>query len=219
MKTSQYWNAFYGKKELLHEPSPFAKWCLAEQWINQGSAVLELGCGNGRDAFCFIHHNIYTLAVDASAVAIEQNSAQAEKDNRKDWADFISIDFSDIEQLKSTASEALAKINTVYCRFVLHAVPKPLADKVLDFSFEVLPTGGKICLEFRTINDPLFQQGEAISETERITDHYRRFIDAEKFRTEMKNKGWKELYFLESDGLAIFKQENPVVARFVFAKP
>ena len=31
--------------------------------------------------------------------------------------------------------------------------------------------------EFRTIKDPLFLKGKKISKYERLTDHYRRFID------------------------------------------
>lgn len=219
MKNAEYWNEFYAKKELLHEPSPFAKWCMAEGWIGEGSKVLELGCGNGRDAFCFLHHGIPTVAVDASAVAIELNNAQARKDGCSSISRFVALDFSRIEELENLVPEGLSDINTVYCRFVLHAIPKPLADKVLDFSYSLLPPGGKICLEFRTLNDPLYLQGTAISETERITDHYRRFIDAPAFRAEMAEKGWKELFFIESDGLAVFKTENPVVARLILAKP
>jgi SAM-dependent methyltransferase len=119
MKTAEYWNGFYGKKELVHEPSPFAKWCMAENWINSDSNVLELGCGNGRDAFCFIHHDIHTVAIDASAVAIEQNIAQAEKDHRTEFATFISLDFNEIDSLKSSEAERFASINTIYSRFVL----------------------------------------------------------------------------------------------------
>lgn len=219
MKTAEYWNEFYAKKDLLHDPSPFAKWCMSEGWIGEESHVLELGCGNGRDAFCFLHHGIPTLAVDASAVAIELNAAQAEKDGCASIARFVALDFSRIEDLENLAPESLSSVNTVYCRFVLHAVPKQLADKVLDFSYSKLPSGGKICLEFRTLNDPLYKQGTAISDTERITDHYRRFIDAPAFRVEMAAKGWTELFFTESDGLAVFKTENPVVARFILAKP
>ena len=65
----------------------------------------------------------------------------------------------------------------MYARFFLHTLnAKP---EILFFKFceKILPRNGKILLEFRTINDLLILKGKKISQYERITDHYRRFID------------------------------------------
>jgi acyl-[acyl-carrier-protein]-phospholipid O-acyltransferase/long-chain-fatty-acid--[acyl-carrier-protein] ligase len=47
---------------------------------------------------------------------------------------------------------------------------------------------GFLYLEFRTIKDNLFKKGKKISQYERITDHYRRFIDPPKLIEKIKNR-------------------------------
>ena len=42
-----------------------------------------------------------------------------------------------------------------------------------------------IALEFRTIKDVLMKKGKKISKYERITDHYRRFIDPNNFQNKL----------------------------------
>jgi hypothetical protein len=51
-----------------------------------------------------------------------------------------------------------------------------------------------------------------------MTDHYRRFIDSQTFRNKLLLLGWEIVYFEESNGLAVFGDEDPVVARCVFKK-
>jgi hypothetical protein len=81
-----------------------------------------------------------------------------------------------------------------------------------------LPTNALMVHEFRTNKDPLMMKGEVISANERMTDHYRRFIDTQVFRHKLTTLGWEEVYFEESHGLAVFGDEDPVVARCVFKK-
>ena len=109
-------------------------------------------------------------------------------------------------------------INALYSRFVLHAIPESLEDAILDFAEQVLPPGGRMLHEFRTTKDALKEKGQALSANERLTDHYRRFIDADAFREKLQKRGWKEVFFVESDGLAVFGEDNPVVARIVVEK-
>lgn len=219
--TAEYWDGFYARCAMRHEPSPFAAWCMDSQF-NKTSFLLELGCGNGRDSFAFRGRDFPTLSIDGSETAIIDNRAyqQARQQQGLTLAEgeFHAVNFACIDQLQQVAGIALARINTVYSRFVLHAIPEALEDKVLDFCAEFLPVGGRMLHEFRTLNDPLMQQGQAVSGNERITDHYRRFIDAQQLRAKLAQRGWRETFFIESKGLAPFGSEDPVVARIVVEK-
>ncbi len=210
-QTAQFWKGFYAAHSLRHTPSPFAQWCL-ENYLPENSHILELGCGNGRDSFAFLHRNLPVIACDACGVAIADNLQHQTSLNLNVKGNFLTLNFAELETLEAK------NINTLYSRFVLHAIPESLEDKILDYATARLPSGGRMLHEFRTIRDPLMQQGEALSETERLTTHYRRFLNPDVFRKKLAVRGWKELFFVESDELAVFGNENPVVARIVVEK-
>jgi SAM-dependent methyltransferase len=210
-QNNEFWKAFYAKRDLRHTPSPFAQWCL-EHYLPASSSILELGCGNGRDSFAFLHHNMPVIALDACDVAIADNIEYQRELNLDIQGDFLALDFSKLETLTTHS------INTLYSRFVLHAIPEYLEDTIFDYATKTLPVGGRMLHEFRTIRDPLMQEGEALSETERLTTHYRRFLNPDVIREKLATRGWKELFFVESSELAVFGNENPVVARIVIEK-
>jgi len=216
-QTSQFWRDFYAKHSLRHDPSPFAQWCLEHQ-LQRDSRILELGCGNGRDSFTFLHHGFPVIAVDGCEVAIEDNLAHYSERQPKAAGAFHALNFADLDQLEYQAGEMLGQVNTVYTRFVLHAVPEALEDQLLAFAQRILPIGGRMLHEFRTIRDPLMQKGEVLSSNERLTDHYRRFLDPDVFRAKLSALGWREVFFVEAQGLATFGADDPVVARIVLEK-
>lgn len=210
-QTAEFWKDFYATHTLRHAPSPFAQWCL-ENYLLGNSRILELGCGNGRDSFAFLHRDLPVIALDACEVAIADNLQYQENLNLKTKGEFLTLDFTKLNEFETQNS------NTLYSRFVLHAIPENLEDNILDYATAHFARGGKMLHEFRTIRDPLIQQGEALSETERLTTHYRRFLNPDVFREKLAARGWKEIFFVESDDLAVFGEENPVVARIVAEK-
>ena len=52
-----------------------------------------------------------------------------------------------------------------------------------------------------------------MSNTERIEGHYRRFIILEEFKQRLVQVGFKIMQSIESDGLAKFGEDDPVVIR------
>lgn len=217
-QTEAFWKEFYARHNLRNDPSPFALWCL-ERHIRQGDHILELGCGNGRDSFAFLHHGLPVVAVDGCHVAIRDNVEHYEQCSPKADGKFLALNFADVDQLGGLVSDSLRDVNVVFSRFVLHAIPEMLEDKLFEFCWDTLPSGGKMLHEFRTIRDPLMNLGKPLSANERLTDHYRRFIDTEHFREKLAARGWNELFFLEGNGMAVFGNEDPVVARVVMEKP
>lgn len=216
-----FWRAFYARHALNHQASPFAQWCLSEHLAPE-QRLLELGCGNGRDSFTFIKSGLSVLAVDGCEVAIANNRAQLATLHDQTHSRFVHQDLGQIEQLTETCPgwlKGFQRINAIYSRFFLHAIPEAAERNILAFCRKHLPSGGLMLHEFRTTHDPLMQKGEALSANERWTDHYRRFIDASRFKEQLIAQGWEIAYFIESNGLAVFGSEDPVVARVVARKP
>jgi len=81
----------------------------------------------------------------------------------------------------------------------------------------VLRPGALLAIECRSINDPLARQGEVLSPTERIAGHYRRFIVADELRDRLQDEGFEIVEMVESAGLAVHGDEDPVVVR-VYAR-
>lgn len=217
-QTADFWCDFYGKTvasgQLRHTPSPFAQWCL-QNCFKSETRILELGCGNGRDSFAFLHHGLPVVAVDGSEVAIADNRRHYQKhaSEHKAAGEFHALNFADLDSLAALANGELEQVNTVYSRFVLHAIPESLEDMLLNYATRLLPKGAQMWHEFRTLRDPMMKEGEHLSVNERLTDHYRRYLDPDSFRAKLKALGWQEVFFVESDGLAKFGEQDPVVAR------
>ena len=109
------------------------------------------------------------------------------------------------------------KFNQVYARFFLHTLNFKSEISFFNFCEKILPRNGKILLEFRTINDPLISKGKKISPTERITDHYRRFIDSDLLLKTIEHK-FVPIFKIQGFGLARYKKENPHVCRIILKK-
>ena len=207
-KQNEYWNKFYEKFN-VKKASNFAKYLYKKNFISKKSKILEIGCGNGRDTFFFLKKNIKTIAIDKSYKAIKKNKKKI--DSVFYCNDISKIDLKDINFYKKY------KCNLVYARFFLHSLNFRSEKFFFDFCAKILPQNGKILLEFRTIKDPLILKGKKISPTERITDHYRRFIDPALLLTTIERK-FVPIFMVQRFGLARFKKENPHVCRIILKK-
>ena len=207
-KQNEYWNKFYEKFN-VKKASNFAKYIYRKNFISNKSKILEIGCGNGRDTFYFLKKNIKTIAIDKSFKAIKNNKKKIDHV-------FFCNDISKID-LKNIKFYKKYKCNLVYARFFLHTLNFRSEKFFFNFCEKILPRNGKILLEFRTIKDPLISKGKKISPTERITDHYRRFIDPSLLLITIKKK-FVPIFMVQGFGLARYKKENPHVCRIIFKK-
>ena len=85
--------------------------------------------------------------------------------------------------------------------------------KTLKMSYKLLNNDGQFFIECRSINDPLSNKGEILSQTERVDGHYRRFIVLQEFKLRLARIGFKIIKTTESNGLAKFGEEDPVIIR------
>ena len=200
---NNYWNNFY-KKFNLKKPSSFARFVLKK--LKKNSLLLEVGCGNGRDTFFFLKNNIKCTAYDTSKIAIYQNRKL----------------FNHIFYSKNICKKSKIKKNHfdyLYARFFLHAITEKEQKIFFINSFNLLKKNGSLFLEFRTIKDMLIKKGKKISSNERITDHYRRFIDPFELIKELNiNFNFKVIFFKTSNRFAIFNKHKPHVCRLILQK-
>jgi len=82
-----------------------------------------------------------------------------------------------------------------------------------------LKKDGILCVEARTLKDPIF--GKGIDKGNNIwfyNDHHRRFIDALSFKNKLVEMGFEIKLFEENNGFAKHKDDDPVVLRAIVKK-
>ena len=57
-----------------------------------------------------------------------------------------------------------------------------------------------------------------ISNTENVTTHYRRYLDFEETVNKLEKSGLNVIYQLESQGLSVYKDDDPMLIRIVAKK-
>ena len=201
---SKFWDNFYKKHTLLKE-SNFSKFIIKK--ITNKNNILDVGCGDGRDTFYFNKYFNEIYGIDKSRNAIKNNMAKNI---------FKNIKFKKIDITKKDIK--LKKFTNIYARFFLHTLNSYEENLFLINSYKLLNKKGLLCLEFRTNRDSMFKKGKKISSNEHITDHYRRFIDVNTFKENLKKLRFKILYFSQGKNYSIYKNQNPHLARFIVQK-
>lgn len=205
----QYWDYYYKNRNAPIPPSSFAIFC-NENFFGEHCHLLEFGCGNGRDSFYFSKKHRVT-AIDQSSVAISVNKQRAKDEG------ILNIDYFE-GKFGEKMIVMPETVDVVYGRFVLHSMSLQDEIQALNFSYQSLKYGGRIFLEFRTDKDELMREGISVGLTERITDHYRRFINLGEFLDRLSQIGFVKEYCIEKSGLAKHGDENPIVARVIATK-
>lgn len=204
---SAYWNQYYKNRVCSQEPSPFAQYVAT--LVEPVKRMVELGCGNGRDAVFFAGRGLQVTALDMSREAIAQlrsrNIANAE---------FLCGDFvnSNVHQPDS--------YDYAYSRFTIHSINRNQEQVLLNNLFRGLRPNGKLFIEVRGVNDPLFGKGRQVERNAYFYDnHYRRFIVMDELVASLEKRGFRVEYAQERTGFAPYGNDDPPVIRIVAAKP
>lgn len=213
MKAEGYWDRFYDEEHPdLAEPTSFARYCA--KYLRPSAVIFEIGCGNGRDALFFARVQMRVLASDASHVAIDHLREQAA---RKEWGylpRFIA------RPMQALDDRHAGDIDAVYLRFVLHAVDANVAARGLAWVARNVRVGGLVFIEVRSVLGSLYGKGESAGRDAFAYDgHYRRFVRKTELTDELESFGFQLLEVIESDGLAIHGNDDPVVIRIIARRP
>ena len=214
-RTSAYWDEYYsfGRPE-IEEPSSFARACHAR--IEPGQLLFELGCGNGRDALFFADQGVNVVACDQSTVAIAKLSGRPDLDRFRHRPRFLPADFAALPEVHR------GELDFIYSRFSMHAATASAASAALAWSAAGLRPGGALLIEARSVRGSLYGRGVAVA-GERdaffYDGHYRRFLRSEELTAELTTLGLTIDELVEAAGLAVFKDDDPVVIRVIATRP
>ena len=200
----KYWNKYYSKTLGIEIPSNFA--IHVARLIKKGVSILELGCGNGRDSFYFAKKGFQVFAIDQSEIIINRIK------NKNINPRFIC---KNIEELQK---DFKFQINHCYARFFLHALDENEENNVIKSISNLLPKNGLFFSENRSVKSDLFGKGEIISKDIFSTDHKRRFIRKKNITQRLKENNFKIKTLIEDKGLAVHKDDDPVVIRICAEK-
>ena len=201
----KYWDRYYNDLKGVLKPSSFSKYC--KKFLkNYKGDIYDIGCGNGRDTIFFNQNKINCIGLDQSSTVIKLNKKKFKKIKKN----FIKTNFVNFQYKNKNKSFS------IYSRFTLHSINKK-QEKILIKKMIKLKNLDYLFIEARTIYDELFGIGKKIGKNEYVTSHYRRFINPQELKKEIK-KNFKIIEFKVSRGFAIFKKENPKVLRIIAKK-
>lgn len=202
-----YWNRYYKNKICSTEPSPFARY--VSTLVEAGHSLVELGCGNGRDALYFAGIGLKVTALDLSEEAIAELNRRNIPNARFQCGDFVNGDIHHPESY-----------NYAYSRFTIHAINANQEQVLLQNVFRGLKPGGTFFIEVRSVQDPLFGRGQLVERNAYFYDHhYRRFIVMEELLKSLEKYGFRVDYAQERIGFAPYGQDDPPVIRVAAVKP
>lgn len=208
-QASDHWNRFYRSSSVPRVPSQFSAFVASEE--PDSTAVVDFGCGNGRDALFFARHGKRVVGMDASKSAISECQRSADEQGLS--ATFLNADVL-VDECAKLALGEIGGIEgrvVVYARFFLHAITLEAEEMLLTHAAKILEDrDGIFALEFRTSRDA--------HQTKVTPDHYRRFVDPVDFIVRASRHGLKSRYLVEGFGLAKYKDDDAHVARCILSR-
>jgi len=203
---TSYWEAYYARRPDAGRrlPSQFAVFVAGE--LDGRHRVIDLGCGDGRDALFFAEYGHDVVGVDASASAIDGCRGRARALGLD--ASFVVASIDDpglAEQVRSEAGPQL-----VYARFFLHAISAAEETSLLELAAAIVRAGDLLAVEYRTIRDA---SGVKVTD-----DHFRRFIMPATFEARALDHGFDVEYSVEGFGFAKYRADDAYVARTIFRR-
>ena len=203
-----YWDNFYKNntnQSTLLDCSSFAIFC-QQSFLKSKLNIVELGCGNGRDAKFLAqeHNNVYAIDQSSHLNLIEN----VPENLHFTQDDFIKCDYNFYDS-----------IDVFYSRFTLHSITSLDQQVLIPKIFDKLESNGLLCIEARTTLDDKFGLGEDCGDNTFYYDnHKRRFIDSQQFLKYTLNVGFNVRYFNECNGISIHGDDDPVLLRLILEK-
>lgn len=204
-----YWANFYARTEFT-TGSTFFESIVAREDIPR--TVLDIGCGDGRDAFAFARGGFRAIGIDRSHIGIRHATQKAADAGLDASLKFEACDVSDVEAMQAVITKARSLADDgrtlFYLRFFLHSIPEAVQDALLASIAEHAREGDVLAAEFRTEEDA--------SNPKVYGKHYRRYQNGRAFGVALAERyGFTVSHEEEGTGLAPYKDEDPVLYRVV----
>jgi hypothetical protein len=204
-----YWANFYAHASHA-EGSTFFEFVNSRD--DTPNAIVDIGCGDGRDSFAFGAAGRSVTGLDRSHVAVAYADRHANELGFGDRVRFRAVDVSDTDRLTELLCEVLETAPgepvLYYLRFFLHSIPEDVQDTLLDVIGSLARPGDMLAAEFRTDKD------QARKHVHRR--HYRRYQNGPAFGVALREqRGFDVLYEQESTGLSPYQDEDPMLYRVI----
>jgi len=199
-----YWDTYYTKKLAPEYASGFARFAMS--FMQPGRHLIDLGCGNGRDALYFASNDMRVTAVDMSETAIDTVC--------KNCGNLLVTPV--LDDFVSGKILLLENYDYCYSRWTLHTIDDLQQSDLLKNVSAALNSGGLFFIETRTISDDIYGLGREAGPHAFIYDeHYRRFINPQDFSEQLRSQGFELLHFEEGRGFSKTEESDPVLLRVV----
>lgn len=208
-----YWNEFYSDRASLvpELPSQFAAF-VASEMVNKAEAIIDLGCGNGRDSYFFTQYGFPVLAIDSSSAAIENCRKKLSLNSIQ--PSFVEFDLNNKELLNHirlwlNGNEIRSAV--MYARFFLHAI-----SDYDEQSFIKLIQ--QLCSEFSIFLAFEFRTKRDIGLNKETDQHFRRYIDETTFLARWISNGFEPIYVTNGFGYAKFREDDAHISRCILKR-
>ena len=207
-KEKQYWENYYKKQNEPFQKSRFAAYCV-KNYLKPGMNVLELGCGNGRDAVYMAEHGVKMVAIDQCKTEIEFLNANFKNHN-------LIFKCDDFSRLKIRQ-----KFDAIYSRFTLHAISLQQQNDTLNWCATHLNPNGYLLIEARGTKNEYYGLGDAVageSDAFIYEGHYRRFLRPDDTVQKLNGLGLMVISADEKANRAPFEGTNYKFLRIIAIK-
>lgn len=214
----KFWDDYYAKaasqRVFVVHPSPFA--IEIESGLHRGSRIVDFGCGNGRDSLHFAKNGHWVLSVDYSDSAVEYVRKLASSEGVGLHAEVLNV--QSIPQTVQFGEKHADQFDVVYARFFTHAIDDLALHNFLKTAYTVVRHGGQLHIEFRARPDGVEESVYAASLNYENGEHFRRLRSRREMELQIEQAG----LILEASkfgkGLAVWKDEDPLVGRMTAVK-
>jgi SAM-dependent methyltransferase len=204
----RFWTDFYrspASDRIPREPSLFARW--VDERVEPGSTLLDIGCGDGRDAIWFAQQGHPVVAMDFAGSALRTTERRARA--RGVEVPTMFVNFEDLQRTLVAGGRLAHQPGErhVHARGLLDTLAATGRANFWRFSSMVQRRGGLLFVEFRTPTGR--------DEPMAFGRHARTFLDPDEAVAEVRAAGGTVVDRVVGRGLAPFPPEDPEVCRLV----
>ncbi len=208
-RSKVYWTNFYAHTEYTSGSTFFE---FVNAWPDIPATVIDIGCGDGRDACAFGTAGRRVVGLDQSPVGIEHATNRAASLDLSGTVSFRTCDVADHDALTAVIEEVVGSSGDApvlfYLRFFLHSITEEVQSRLMATIGASARPGDHLAAEFRTEKD------EAATKVH--GKHYRRFQSGQAFGEHLRDElSFTLLHEEEGTGLSPYQGEDPVLYRVV----